>query len=163
MVVCGGLRPLSFWPEGLVHPVFETHRRRVRGIRCRTQTICSLLKGIEMPNYPSDLTDRQWKAVCKCIPPGRPVGVPRQVTLRAVVDAIRYRQRSGCAWRLLPHDFPHWRTVYGYDRQWQSDGTWRRIEQALRDLRLSVSENGLASHSSGDQMVLVGDAIATSL
>lgn len=88
-----------------------------------------------MANYPSDLDDRQWEAVRECIPPSRPIGVSRQVSLRAVIDAIRYRRRCGCPWRLLPHDFPHWRTVYGYDRQWRADGTWQRIEKALRELR----------------------------
>lgn len=88
-----------------------------------------------MSNYPSDLSDQQWDAVRPCIPPSPPVGLGRQVSLRDVVNAIRYRQRSGCAWRLLPHDFPHWRTVYGYHQQWQSDGTWRQVEQTLRRAR----------------------------
>jgi putative transposase len=108
-----------------------------------------------MSNYPSDLTDLQWKAVRDCIPPGRPVGVARQVSLRAIVNALRYRRRSGCAWRLLPHDFPHWRTVYGYDREWQSDGTWRRIEQTLRELRTQVSANLLETPLSANQESLV--------
>lgn len=94
-----------------------------------------------MNNYPSDLTDLQWRAVRECIPPSRPVGVARQVSLRAILNAIRYRRRSGCPWRLLPHEFPHWRTVYGYDRQWQADGTWLRIEQELRELRNQSSPN----------------------
>ena len=85
--------------------------------------------------YPSDLTDVEWKAIHPCIPSSRPVGVARQVSMRAVVNAIRYRRRSGCSWRLLPHDFPHWRTVYGYYRQWQRDGTWQQIEAAARGAR----------------------------
>ena len=52
--------------------------------------------------------------------------------MRAVVNAIFYRERSGCPWRMLPRDFPHWRTVYGYFRQWKADGTWRRIQNCLR-------------------------------
>ena len=74
-----------------------------------------------MSNYPSDLTDLQWEAVRECIPLGRPIGVARQVSNRAVVNAIRHPRRSCCAWRLLAHDFPHWRTAYGYDRQWLAD------------------------------------------
>lgn len=116
-----------------------------------------------MSNYPSDLTDLQWEAVRACIPPSRPVGVARQIPLRAIVNAIRYRRRSGCAWRLLPHEFPHWRTVYGYEREWRTNGTWLRIEQSLRDLRTHASSNVPATHSSADQMALVGDAIASSL
>lgn len=116
-----------------------------------------------MSNYPSDLTDQQWEAVRACIPPSRPVGVARQIPLRAIVNAIRYRRRSGCAWRLLPHEFPHWRTVYGYEREWRTNGTWLRIEQSLRDLRAHASSDVPAVHSSADQMALVGDAIASSL
>ncbi|NQT37255.1 MAG: transposase [Planctomycetes bacterium] len=100
-----------------------------------------------MSNYPSDLTDVQWEVVRKWIPPSRPVGVARQVSIRAVVNAVRYRRRSGCSWRLLPHDFPHWRTVYGYHRQWQADGTWRRIEKIQRALRAHVSADTLADVS----------------
>lgn len=115
-----------------------------------------------MPDYPSDVTDLQWETIRDCIPPSRPVGVARQVPLRAVINAIRYRQRSGCAWRLLPHDFPHWRTVYGYHREWQSDGTWRLIERTLRDLRTHVPANLLATRPSSDQESLV-ETLATSL
>ena len=116
-----------------------------------------------MSNYPSDLTDLQWQAVRECIPPSRPVGVTRQVSLRTIVDAIRYRRRSGCAWRLLPHDFPHWRTVYGYDRQWQADGTWRLIERTLRDSRTQVSGSLPTTRPFANQASLIGDAITTSL
>jgi putative transposase len=82
--------------------------------------------------YPTDLSDRQWEIVRGVIPAGKPIGADRTTSMRAVVNAIFYRQRSGCPWRMLPHDFPHWRTVYGYFRQWQNDGTWERIEGALR-------------------------------
>jgi putative transposase len=116
-----------------------------------------------MSDYPSNLSDPQWEAVRKCIPPSRPVGVTRQVSLRAVVNAIRYRHRSGCAWRLLPHDFPHWRTVYGYEQQWQGDGTWRRIEQSLRKLRVPVPGNFLTVHLQDNRSPLVTDAVANPL
>jgi putative transposase len=55
--------------------------------------------------------------------------------MRAVVNGIFYRLRSGCAWRMLPHDFPPWRTVYGYFRQWQEDGTWPKISQLQHRMR----------------------------
>jgi len=116
-----------------------------------------------MSNYPSDITDRQWEAIRSCIPPSRPVGVTRQISLRGVVDAIRYRQRSGCPWRLLPHDFPHWRTVYGYDRQWKVDGTWRQIEQALRELRAQASNIEADTLRSTDRVSLVAEAMTSSL
>jgi putative transposase len=58
-------------------------------------------------------------------------GRPRMHTLREIVDAIFYIVRSGCAWRLLPHDFPPWKTVHQYFRTWRIDGTWERMHAAL--------------------------------
>lgn len=82
--------------------------------------------------YPSDLTDAQWALIEPMVavkPGGRPADHPR----RRIVDAIFYLNRSGCSWRQLPHDFPPWRSVYGYFHQWAEDGTTDRIHDALRD------------------------------
>jgi len=59
-------------------------------------------------------------------------GRPRTHTLREVLNAVFYLLKSGCQWRLLPHDFPRWPTVYHYFRQWRIDGTWERINRAIR-------------------------------
>lgn len=82
--------------------------------------------------YPTDLDDQQWATIAPMVPPAKPIGCERTTSMRAVIDAILYRLRSGCSWRMLPRDFPHWRTVYGYYRQWEKDGTWRRIREELR-------------------------------
>lgn len=82
-------------------------------------------------SYPTDLNDEQWALLSELLPPAKVLGRPRQVDLRAVVNAIFYLVSAGCAWRLLPHDFPHWKTVYHYFRQWRLDGTWERIHQRL--------------------------------
>jgi putative transposase len=44
-----------------------------------------------------------------------------------------YWVRSGCAWRLLPHDLPPWQTVYHYLRRWRQEGRWEQILTVLRD------------------------------
>jgi putative transposase len=59
-------------------------------------------------------------------------GRPRVYPLREILDAIFYVLRSGCAWRLLPHDFPPWKTVYHYFRAWRLSGLWERMHAALR-------------------------------
>ena len=82
--------------------------------------------------YPSDLTDDQWVLLEPRIPPAWPGGRPRSVDVREVVNALPYRNREGCSWRALPHDFPAWKTVYNYSRWWQWDGTWERLLQQLR-------------------------------
>jgi putative transposase len=82
--------------------------------------------------YPSDLTDAQWAILEPLLPEDRPWGRPRKTSLRRVVDALLYRNRNGCTWRALPHDFPPWRTVYNYFQKWRDEGTWGRINDALR-------------------------------
>ncbi len=82
--------------------------------------------------YPSDLTDQGWAILKPLIPPAAPGGRPRTTDMREVVNAIFYRNRNGCTWRALPHDFPPWSTVYNYFKWWRRDGTWRRINDALR-------------------------------
>lgn len=60
--------------------------------------------------YLSDLTDAQWAVIRSLLPPpmrGR-TGRPRTYPLRGIWKAICYRDRGGCAWRALPHDFPPW-------------------------------------------------------
>jgi putative transposase len=53
--------------------------------------------------------------------------------LREIINAIFYVVRSGCSWRLLPHEFPPWRSVYHCFRQFRLDGTWERMHAALRE------------------------------
>src|SRR4051794_10686734 len=83
--------------------------------------------------YPSDLTDKAWAILEPLIPPAAPGGRPRKTDMRQVLDAIFYRNRNGCTWRALPHDFPRWRTVYNYFACWTADGTWRALNGALRE------------------------------
>ena len=82
--------------------------------------------------YPSDLSDAQWAILEPLLPECQPLGRPRKTSLRRVVDAILYRNRNGCTWRALPHDFPTWRTVYNYFARWRDDGTWGALNDALR-------------------------------
>jgi putative transposase len=83
--------------------------------------------------YPTDLTDAQWKRAETLIPPAKRGGRPRTIEMREVFNAILYLMRGGMAWRLLPHDFPGWSTVYHYFRCFRKNGTWQRIHDALRD------------------------------
>jgi putative transposase len=83
--------------------------------------------------YPTDLSDEEWSCIEPHIPTPKAPGRPRVHTLREVLNAIFYIVRSGCAWRLLPHDFPPWKTIYHYFRAWRIDGTWQRLHAALRE------------------------------
>lgn len=83
-------------------------------------------------SYPTDLTDDQYALIASLLPPAKPGGRPRSVDLRDVLDAIFYLNRTGCQWRMLPHDFPPWSTVHTYYRTWRRDGVWISIVDALR-------------------------------
>jgi transposase len=83
--------------------------------------------------YPSDLSDQEWQLLEPLLPPPKTTGRPIKYPRREVVNGIRYVLRSGCAWRMLPHDLPPWRTAFHYFRTWKRDGTWERIHGELRD------------------------------
>lgn len=82
--------------------------------------------------YSSDLTAEQWSMIASLIPPAQPGGRQRRVNMREVVNGILYLNRTGCSWRLLPHEFPPWGTVHYYYRRFRLDGTWQRIHDTLR-------------------------------
>ena len=96
--------------------------------------------------YPSDLTDAQWALIEDLIPPAKPGGRPRKMSMREVMNGILYVLRSGCAWRMLPHDFPKWNIVYHYLWRFRREGIWRDIHDLLRD-ELRVQEGREASPS----------------
>jgi putative transposase len=80
--------------------------------------------------YETDLTDEQFALLEPLLPPRKRTGRP-PADLREVLNGIFYLLRSGCQWRLLPHDFPPWSTVHTWYRRWRIDGTWDRINDAL--------------------------------
>ena len=81
--------------------------------------------------YPTDLTDEQWNILELAMPPAKSVGRPRSVNLREVINALLYLARTGCQWRMLPHDFPPKSTVFEYFQAWTEDGTWELITEQL--------------------------------
>ena len=84
--------------------------------------------------YPSDLTDEQWQLIRPLLPKRKPgkAGRPRTVEQRDLIDGIFYILRSGCPWRMLPHDFPPWGTVSSQFHRWRKRGLWDQIHDALR-------------------------------
>jgi putative transposase len=62
--------------------------------------------------------------------------------MREVINALRYLARTGCQWRMLPHDLPPWEVVYYYFSHWRDDGSWERLNQDLRiELRISLEKD----------------------
>ena len=84
-------------------------------------------------HYPSDLTELQWGNIELLFPrPASKVGRPRTYAVREIVNAVFYLVRSGCAWRMLPHDFPPWKTVSYYFYTWRDRGVWEEVHHILR-------------------------------
>src|ERR1019366_750677 len=99
-------------------------------------------KGMQRKSYPSDLSEEQSRKIQYLLPQPKTGGRPAKHDRIAILNAILYLVRTGCAWRLLPHDLPHWKTVYHYFRCWRLDGTWKRIHDQLRgDLREAVGRD----------------------
>lgn len=92
--------------------------------------------------YATDLSDAEWACLEPHLPAPKANGRPRVYPLREILNAIFYVVRSGCSWRLLPHDFPPWRSVYHYFRQFRLDGTWARVHTAIRErVRICLKRN----------------------
>jgi putative transposase len=84
--------------------------------------------------YPTDLSDNEWTYLAPHLPAPKSGGRPRVHAVREIVNAIFSLLRSGCAWRLLPHDLPPWKTVYHYFRLWRMQGIWERVHTVLREV-----------------------------
>jgi putative transposase len=96
--------------------------------------------------YACDLSDAEWAILEPLIPKALPGGRPRSVNMRQILNGIFYVLRSGGAWRLLPHDYPAWSTVYHYFRKWRNAGVWERLVRTLRE-RLRVQAGREATPS----------------
>ena len=95
-------------------------------------------------SYDTDLIDEQWAKIYSLYPEANHRGRPRTIDFREITNAMLYMVRAGCPWRLLPHDFPKWQTVYYYFRRWQKEGLWPKIHDTLRaEIRVSLQEGML--------------------
>ena len=105
--------------------------------------------------YPSDVTEKEWQRLDPLVPAAKPGGRPITYPRREIVNAIFYLLRTGCAWRLLPHDFPPWRIVYYYFWRWRKVGIWEKIHDTLRgDLRQAEGRQRQPSAGSLDSQTV---------
>jgi putative transposase len=89
--------------------------------------------GMSTSPYPSDLSDDEWSILHPLLARQSKVGRRLTYELRDIVGAMFYLLRTGAQWRLLPHEDPPWRAVYPHFAKWRRDGTWERVNQALRE------------------------------
>ena len=96
--------------------------------------------------YASDLTDEEWALLEPLVPAPLPGGRPVRYSRREIINAILYVLRTGCAWRMLPHDLPAWDSAFGYFTRWRRQGIWEQIHQQLyTQLRRSLDRHPQAS------------------
>ena len=85
--------------------------------------------------YTSDVADAEWAVLEPLIPAiksnKKKGGRPAKYERRDIINAILYVKTTGCQWRNMPHDFPYWKTVYGYFYRWSRNGTWEKIHAKL--------------------------------
>lgn len=88
--------------------------------------------------YPSD---KEWAILEPHVAQGV-IGRPRKHNIRTIINAIRYIMRGGCQWRMLPKDFPPWKTVYDYFLRWRNSGKLEKIHDILvKEVRKMVGKN----------------------
>lgn len=83
--------------------------------------------------YPSEVTDVEWQIIRRLLPERERLGRPPKYHPREMINAIFYITRSGCPWRMMPREYPHWRLVYYYFAKWHRLGVWAKLNDALRD------------------------------
>jgi putative transposase len=89
---------------------------------------------MESKKHATDLSDDEWGCIKSYPPVSTGRGRPRIHSPREILDALFYVLKTGCPWRLLPKDFPPWKSVYDWFRKWRIDGTFKRLNAALRKL-----------------------------
>src|SRR5436190_6457678 len=82
--------------------------------------------------YATDLTDAEWNIIAWLVPPPKPGGRPIKYKRREILNAIFYLPQAGCAWRLLPHEFPPYRIVFYYYSLWRKQGLFEYMNTVLR-------------------------------
>ena len=100
--------------------------------------------------YPSDISERQWQRIKPRVSVNYQRGRSRSTDIREVINGINYRWNTGCVWRMLPHDFPPWRTIYSYFHRWQQAGVLGDLRDVLlkRDRRISRENQGESQSAS---------------
>jgi transposase len=83
--------------------------------------------------YPTDLTNSQWRFLSKIVPEAKPGPNPTIHSRREITNALLYKERSGCSWRMLPTNLPPWKTVADYFYRWRDLGLFEKINDALRE------------------------------
>lgn len=105
--------------------------------------------------YPSDVSDEEWAFVAPYLTLMREDAPQRDYSLREVFNGLRWINRSGAQWRMMPNDLPPWATVYQQAQRWMQAGVFEAMVQDLRVLlRLAQGRNEQPSAAIFDSRTL---------
>src|SRR5579885_1986171 len=138
--------PFSCFHPAYLEPVqkdeklpIERRRERLKPTKSEARRSMMCRCDRERRVYDSDVTEEEWAILEPLIPAAKPGGRPQEIERREIVNGILYVLRSGCPWRMLPHDLPGWSTIYWYFRQWKRAGIWEQVNTVLRrEVRVSL-------------------------
>ena len=92
--------------------------------------------------YATDVSDAEWEFLLPYLTLMKPDAPQRDYPPRELLDATRYLVKTGCQWRLLPHDFPPWNAVYQRARRWVHAGVFEHIAHDLRAMARLLEGRG---------------------
>jgi putative transposase len=119
---------------------------------------------MERKKYATDLSGDEWGCITSYLPVSTGRGRPRIHSPREILDALFYVLKTGCPWRLLPKDFPPWKSVCDWFRKWRIDGTFERLNATLCELlrarlgRASLPSVGVADSQTTKTAGVGGEA-----
>lgn len=87
--------------------------------------------------YSTDLTDSQWELIESTFKSNKGQHLSKY-SKRELINAVLYLVKTGCQWRLLPHDFPPYDAVWSFYRRAVKSGKWEKaMDISVEKVRVS--------------------------
>ena len=107
------------------------------GLRARLEAVHNHLPVVNWgmrKSYPSDISKEAFEEIRPLLESVRKQTKPRTVDLYEVFCGVLYLLKSGCQWRMLPSEYPKWRTVNAYFAKWSEPGPdcFRVLQRPLK-------------------------------
>jgi transposase len=97
-------------------------------------------------DYASDVSDEEWAFCAPYLTLMKEDAAQRDYSMRGLFNAVRYMNRAGCPWRMIPNDLPPWYTVHQQAQRWIKAGCFEAMAHDLREvLRLAAQKQAQPS------------------